>query len=806
MSKYLKSPIFWLLLAPFVFFFKFIFIDHFVYSTSEILTTYLPNFVFMSASWHNGQIPWWHPYHYFAFVGVATQGVFYPFNILLALMLNPQASLNTFMISIQYVIILHIFMASIAMYLLMRRLNAGQWGSFFAGIAFAYSPVLIGQIDNPCYIYSLCYFPVVFLLFQEAFHRKLIYSVFCGLSFALMFLAGYLPVATYTPFVLIFYLLFQIYQAEPGKRRDYLVRGFWCCFVTFTVALLLIAPQILSTYEYAKQTIRMGGHQTYDTVTVWGSIPVFHLITFVMPFFFGGGIINRRLWLEGLLEIPYNGVIYYVGILVLILAIFSIVIFKDKRVRFFVILFILSLLAMLGYNSAFFGWLYSVLHLPLVRIPSRLALFTTFSLCAMAGFGLDSLINSTSQELEKVKKFIKNIYLPVLIFSLILLGLLYLLKVTKGEALNNADISFELTPVSFATLAAIGSIVKFLVIFISILVALYFYTIRKKALFIVLVVLIGVMDIFYFSGLLNPIDENTFIPQKTFKENRIVQYLQQDKDIFRVSGFEFPIYLIGHVAKIQHLGYTGGFALVRFFKFRGVEKLSVDERENALALGTESHSWFDLFPEPDSQLIDLYNIKYFIFSNDQYAKKHGGRPPIDLDSYGSKYKRVEGFDNLYINTKAFPRAFSVHSYQTFRGENSDEILGLMEKIDLANAAIVEADIAENNEKNLGDNIVIEEYAPSVVKIKAEMKSSGLLILTDLWYPGWKAYVDGKQKDILRTDYIFRGVLLDKGEHEVIFKYDPLLIKIGIAISSISFVLVLVILLNTIFKNINAGKR
>jgi uncharacterized membrane protein YfhO len=82
-----------------------------------------------------------------------------------------------------------------------------------------------------------------------------------------------------------------------------------------------------------------------------------------------------------------------------------------------------------------------------------------------------------------------------------------------------------------------------------------------------------------------------------------------------------------------------------------------------------------------------------------------------------------------------------------------------------------------------------------------MKSPGLLILSDVYYPGWIVYVDGEQKQILRTDYIFRGVLCDTGEHEITFKYNPRSVRLGIILSLSALFAVFLVFIYLIIKKL-----
>ncbi len=77
---------------------------------------------------------------------------------------------------------------------------------------------------------------------------------------------------------------------------------------------------------------------------------------------------------------------------------------------------------------------------------------------------------------------------------------------------------------------------------------------------------------------------------------------------------------------------------------------------------------------------------------------------------------------------------------------------------------------------------IVDYANQFVTIRASLNASGLLILADSFYPGWRAYVDGREENILRANLFFRAVPLTAGEHTVEFRYEPLSFTLGCLLS------------------------
>lgn len=85
---------------------------------------------------------------------------------------------------------------------------------------------------------------------------------------------------------------------------------------------------------------------------------------------------------------------------------------------------------------------------------------------------------------------------------------------------------------------------------------------------------------------------------------------------------------------------------------------------------------------------------------------------------------------------------------------------------------------------------IVTYAPERVVVAASTPAAGYLVLTDLWYPGWEASVDGVPSTIWRANHAFRAVALAAGEHEVVFTYRPSSLRLGLAVTGVAGAVVL----------------
>jgi hypothetical protein len=83
---------------------------------------------------------------------------------------------------------------------------------------------------------------------------------------------------------------------------------------------------------------------------------------------------------------------------------------------------------------------------------------------------------------------------------------------------------------------------------------------------------------------------------------------------------------------------------------------------------------------------------------------------------------------------------------------------------------------------------LTEFSPSRLVVEVDQVSDGLLVLSELYYPGWRATVDGRQAPIHRADAVLRAVEVPAGQHQVEMTFDPLSVKLGLAISGTTLLL------------------
>ena len=143
------------------------------------------------------------------------------------------------------------------------------------------------------------------------------------------------------------------------------------------------------------------------------------------------------------------------------------------------------------------------------------------------------------------------------------------------------------------------------------------------------------------------------------------------------------------------------------------------------------------------------------------------------------------------NPNALPRAWISHDAQQVTAEEALALLASGE-IDPAQTTLIESEPPMTTAPAAGatESITYTERSPETIQLEVTAASDGLLVLSETYDPGWKAYVDGEKVEILRANYLFRAIPIAPGEHTVELRYEPLETRIGMAISGLTLLAVI----------------
>ena len=149
---------------------------------------------------------------------------------------------------------------------------------------------------------------------------------------------------------------------------------------------------------------------------------------------------------------------------------------------------------------------------------------------------------------------------------------------------------------------------------------------------------------------------------------------------------------------------------------------------------------------------------------------------------------------IYKNKRAAERVFLTSNYQVYGSNAEFEKKFFSKEFNISKAILLQNELdfpsKENNPK--GDQVSIVSYKANDIVVRVKVNSKKLLFLSDMYFPGWKAYVDGKDTPIIRTDYAFRSVVIPYGNHQVEFHYRPTSFVYGLIVMFTSLMILFIV--------------
>ena len=137
-----------------------------------------------------------------------------------------------------------------------------------------------------------------------------------------------------------------------------------------------------------------------------------------------------------------------------------------------------------------------------------------------------------------------------------------------------------------------------------------------------------------------------------------------------------------------------------------------------------------------------------------------------------QYRLMHSGDvKVYDNLDVLARAFLVFDWRFVRDDESGLAIMQNEDFDPGQSAVVLGDGPPATVAGQGNVTFIEDH-PERIVLRTESDAAALMLLTDAFYPGWQATVDGRPVPVNRTDILFRGVFVPAGEHEIVLEFRP----------------------------------
>lgn len=712
---------------------------------SDIFSQLYPWRVAAMEAIRNGQWPLWNPYSLSGTPLAANlqSAAFYPLNLFMLLFGNIWGW--TLLIVFQPLLSLSFT------YLYLREIRLSKIASVFGAIVFSFSAFMMVWLEFGTMTQAGVWLPLLLLLIEKYLRQqKLISYILIPFTIFAVITAGSFQVAFYTLLVSFVYFLLKLKSLKFNKFT------FVFGTLSFVLGIGFSAIQLFPSFELLNLSIRLSDN--YIAASNYGLLPMQNLLTFFAPDIFGNPVTANYFGIHN-----YQETAGYFGVLTLPFIVLAALKSKRKLTYFFVAVFTLSLIFV--FDNPLSRLIY-LLKFPILSTSyaSRLLFLTSFSAAILSAIGLDLLKHNLRLSIKSTI-FILSGFLGFGISALLIYLYLKHYPYAPYISSNIENIRVMIRNMIFPA----GLTILF------ILVGTF---IKNARLVLIVIILITILDLFRFGLKYNPFVSSKLI----FPETPALEYLQQNTGFARIERERTEV-LTPNTWTAYSLMTPSGYDplyTAQYARFYQVYK-GEDPQGNS--------SRYAELNNYDVPILDLAGVKYLM------AAKRDKQGVIKEDGTNLSYKiPLQKYSQVFTdktivvleNKTALPRVINFSDYVYEPDWKKAQNL-LSEKFDFRNRIILNKNLGKNLDTASGD-LVIKSYKSNEVIIESNLNKENIVMLSDTFYVGWKAKINGHQEEVLLADGIYRAVIVPAGKAEIKFYYDPDSFKYGSLITLISLVI------------------
>ena len=741
---------------------------------------FYPTLRYLGSALAHGELPLWNPYHFGGHPSAADpQSLLFTPTMLLFGWLVPEPSMQLF----DGVVFAHFLPGALAFVPLFRRRGWHPAGAVVAALIFMLGGSATARLQHTGMIFSYGFFPLAFWLLEEALDRR---SYLYGLLFAVsaaMMVVGRDQVAFLCALTLIALAVQRIWMAPQSfaylkSRLGLLV------FMGLVGSALLAVPIVLTMQFLATSTRPSFGFG----VAAMGSLPPESLATILFGNVFGSlrwtydywgpdwHSLSEGTWTDRATNYLFIGTIP--AVLLLWHGIAGGRLFA-REFRFFLVVGIVALLYALGRYTPGFEVIFD--HIPgvnLYRRPADATFLINIALAFAAGYLVHRYATEGLPKWNRASLGRLWAALPLLALGLLVAAI--------ASALAFAIEGGHVTP----ALIEIGISLAVATLAIAVITRTSGASRWREAMALVLVTLTGAELIGrHAASALNaePAERYTVFTKLPPEQLQGLQILKRELAERNARG-EYP--------RVEILGLKGAWQnasmVLGIEDIIGYNPLRLADYERAIGPGENAEDpnlrrFPTSFRGYKCELASLLGLDYIVL--DRPVEKLPRHFPRLTDA-----EIVYGTGRMWIyrlNTSV-PRAYVAHHVTPV---DSEAVLGLEELpefnretealIDDESMSLLEASYTPAGaarDKAKGEARIVS-YQRNSVTLEVENSENGVLVLHDIHYPGWEAWVDGERRPILRTNLLFRGVEIGPGRHRVEFHFRPMSLENLVAAAS-----------------------
>ncbi|MEX0979698.1 MAG: hypothetical protein WDZ89_01315, partial [Gemmatimonadota bacterium] len=670
-------------------------------------------------------------------------------------------------------LVLHVFLAGLFMFAWVRALGLSRVAALLAGLAFLMAPYMVTLVwpghDGKLFVTALT--PLLFWAAERSLTRRGVGSfAVLGLIVALILYSTHFQMAYFLFGGVGAYYVFRTIQiargsdgeadaAAPGTARTLALRK----LTLFLLAALLgagaagiqLVPAVSYITDFSRRaaTTAAPGEESRAYSSSWSMHPE-EAASLVVPEFVGSNIggsdwTSDTYWGRN----PFKHNHEYAGLIVLLLAGISFAGAPRRGLRwFFTGLGGVALLFTLGANTPVWRVFYEILPgISLFRAPSMVIFLFGFSAATLMAFGVDRAFevardHAMGEEWRKISRYQWGA-------AALLLVLLLLAASGALTSLWTALFYRGIEPERAATLEAARPFIvrgSFFATVIAAATAGIWWALRRGYLQPLGVVVLLALAIGTDQGRVN----EPFIQLQNFREfaspdenMRFLMARTETDPPFRV----FSVIQNGQdVAPAMH----------------GVELAAGHHPNDLLRYRELIGGVGGVFPENlfNANVLAILNVRYLLWPDYQFAAPEGLEPVSRIS-----YRDGRPFTSVYP-VPTLPRARLVADAVVLPdAEVLSFILG--PDFDPAGQVVLpEAPPIELSGGGVDGAVVWEERGPNALSLRVRSEQPALLVLSDNWFPAWRARLNGEEVPVLRANYTLRAVAVPAGDHALEFFY------------------------------------
>lgn len=700
----------------------------------DITFLFHPSVIYGAEEIRAGRFPLWNPH---VFGGV-------PF------FANPQTALLFPLTALAYVLpealaltlmsVLKLSVAGVGMYWFLRRMSVERLPALLAAETFAFNALLITwlQWTNSSPVALL---PVLFAMTEVVRDRGGPRPVAgLALTVAVSIFAGYPQRVVYGLAVLAVWAVYRAWSAP--RPAGFLAR--WVAGVA--LGLLLSAVQLLPFVEYARASAVLAYRTEW---MLYFPLPFRSAVALLMPYFFGSPT-GKDFWGPA----NFNEISLSVGILPgLVIPVALLCAWSRPGTKYFTALAALSAAAIYGAPVA--GLMIASLPPLATTIIVRTADLFVFSLSVLCGFGLDAILKGRPASRRAASLVVRLAFAA--------LGLTALGFVASYYALATRALMW----------VPLWAQYPWFLLLLTLAAVLVLRILRAPRVAAPLWLGLGAVQLASLLPL--AVTYNPVVDARLLHRDLppAVKHLQarSAQDHGRVMFRSFGAANFGTVFRLFEFGGYDGMTPSR------VEQLA----DPAGSLDAWASGAFRVTLGFASPVLDLLGIRYVMLPP---------RARIPAPHFVLDYKGPDAV--IYRNDRALPRAFLVFRTRTCLDDAATLALMHGATVDFRQEVIIAGcrDVPAPGAPGGASRAEIKAYAAERVVIDATADAAAYLVLSDAWFPGWRAWVDGVEHTVWRADHALRAVWLPPGRHEVEFRYAPASFRWGLLTSLLATLVLL----------------